>query len=75
MIPAGQTVVFTMNSTSFDAYLELYGPAGLITSNVDRDSTTDNAQITHTSTTTGFYLIAPTSRVTLTTGAYTLIVQ
>ncbi|MFN2635661.1 MAG: Ig-like domain-containing protein [Gemmatimonadaceae bacterium] len=72
---AGQSVTISMNSTTFDAYLELYDRNGLVASNDNKDQTTTNAQIVYTIPTTDFYLIVPTSRLNLTTGAYTLTIQ
>lgn len=77
-VQAGQSITVSMNSTSFDPYLEIYSRTGLVASNDDKDSTTTNSQITYTSTSTDYYLISPTSKLSGTpgaTGAYTLIVQ
>lgn len=75
-LTAGQTITVSMNSTEFDTYLEIYGPTGAFAAdNDDRDAATTDAQIVYTAPTDGFYLIAPTSANTSTTGAYTLIIQ
>jgi hypothetical protein len=71
----GQTVTISMNSTDFDAALELWNTAGaMITSNNDANGGT-NAQIVFVSPADAFYIIAPTSHLSAATGAYTLIIQ
>jgi hypothetical protein len=73
---AGQVVNISMNSTAVDAYLELYDAGGTrVAFNDDKDATTDNAEISYTSTTDNFYIIVPTSLAAGGIGAYTLIVQ
>jgi hypothetical protein len=72
---AGQTVTITMQSSAFDAYLEVYSSSGLVASNNNQSSATTNAQIVFTATTTDVYLIAPTTAAAGATGAYTLIIQ
>jgi hypothetical protein len=80
-IGAGESITVSMNSTDFDAYLEIYArPGVLVKSNDDKDGTTTNAQLTYTSTSPfgDYYLISPTSKLSGApgaTGAYTLIVQ
>jgi hypothetical protein len=77
-IQAGQSITVSMNSTSFDAYLEIYSRQGLVASNDDKDATTTNAQITFSATSSDYYLISPTSKLSGApgaTGAYTLIAQ
>jgi hypothetical protein len=73
---AGQTVTISMNSTAFDASLELWrGGSTKVAENDNRTTGTTDAQIVYPVLADDFYLIVPTSHVTLTTGAYTLIIQ
>jgi len=78
-LAAGQSVTVTMSSTDFDAFLEMYSLSGTtvttVASNDNKDSTTTDAQVTFTATTSDFYLIAPTTKVSGALGAYTLVVQ
>jgi len=78
-LAAGQSVTVTMSSTDFDAFLEMYSLSGttvtVVASNDNKDSTTTDAQVTFTATTSAFYLIAPTTKVSGALGAYTLVVQ
>jgi hypothetical protein len=74
-LDAGQTITVSMNSTAFDAYLEIYDSSAFVAGNDNRDATTTDAQITYTAPTAGFYLIAPTTAIGGATGAYTLIIQ
>jgi hypothetical protein len=80
-IGPGESITVSMNSTAFDAYLEIYArPGVLVMSNDDKDATTTNAQLTYTSTSPfgDYYLISPTSKLSGApgaTGAYTLIIQ
>ena len=77
-IGAGKSVTVAMNSTDFDAYLEIYSFSGLVASNDDVSATSTNAQVTYTATSDGYYLVAPTTKLSGTrgaTGAYTLSIQ
>ena len=71
---AGQTYTISMNSTSFDTYLEL-GPlnGAAVASNNDANGT--NARIIFTPTVSNFYVIVASSFNTGASGAYTLIIQ
>jgi hypothetical protein len=71
---AGRTYVITMNSTAFDAYLELGVLNGARVAFNDNTSGT-NARITFTPTSSNFYVIVPSSAATGATGAYTLIIE
>jgi Bacterial Ig-like domain (group 1) len=71
----GQSVTISMNSTDFDAALEVLNANGtLLMSNNDANGTT-NAQIVFVSPADNFYIIVPTSHLSAATGAYTLIIQ
>ena len=71
---AGQTYTISMNSTSFDTYLEIAPLNGqVVTSNDDTNGT--NARITFTPTVSNFYVIFASSSSTGESGAYTLIIQ
>jgi hypothetical protein len=77
-LAAGKSITVTMNSTDFDAYLEIYSFSGLVMSNDDMNATSTNAQVTYTSTSDAYYLIAPTTKLSGTPGtigAYTLTIQ
>jgi hypothetical protein len=77
-LDAGQSVTVTMNSTAFDAYLEVYSRNGLVASNDDMSASSTNAQVTYTAVSRDYYLIAPTTKLSGTpgvTGAYTMIIQ
>jgi hypothetical protein len=77
-VRAGQSVTVTVNSTAFDAYVEIYSRAGLVADNDDKSATSTDAEVTFTATTTDYYLISPTSKLSGapgTTGAYTMIVR
>ena len=71
----GQMVTVTMNSTAFDAALELWNSNGVkVASNDDANGTT-NAQMVYTVPADDFYIVVPTSHVSGATGPYTLIIQ
>jgi hypothetical protein len=75
-LTAGQSVTISMHSTALDSYLELWGGAGIVAFNDDRDPATSNdAQIIYTAAESGFYLIVPTSNTTQATGAYSLVIS
>jgi hypothetical protein len=77
-LAAGKSITVTMNSTDFDSYLEIYSFSGLVASNDDVSATSTNAQLTYTATGDGYYLVAPTTKMSGTpgaTGAYTLTIQ
>jgi hypothetical protein len=77
-VHAGQSITVTVNSTDFDAYVEIYSRAGLVASNDDKSATSTDAEVTYAVTTTDYYLISPTSKLSGaagTTGAYTMIVK
>jgi hypothetical protein len=66
-----------MNSTVVDSYLEVHSgnSATILASNDDVNSSTKNAQLVFTPTTSDFYVIAARSTSAGVTGAYTLGVQ
>jgi hypothetical protein len=72
----GQSITVSLSST-FDNVLELYDAFSgtLITSNDNKDITTTNAQFTYTSTTESIFVISATSKLSQTTGAYTITIQ
>ena len=73
---AGQTVTIQMNSTAFDASLELWrSGSSKVAENDNRTTGTTDAQLVYTPTADDFYLIVPTSHLTGITGAYTLIIN
>ena len=76
-LKAGQTITVSMNSTAFDAVVELYSAStgALVSSNDNKDATTTNAQLTYTTSAEAIYIISATSKVSQTVGAYTLIIQ
>jgi hypothetical protein len=75
-IQAGETVTFSMNSATLDSRLELYDFSGApLTSNENRDDTTQDARLTYTASVSGFYIIAATTTVAGATGDYTLVIQ
>ena len=78
-LAAGQSITVAMTSSAVDSYLELRTDGGLapVVSNDDATTTTKNAQITYTatSTTAGFFIITAATKVAGVTGDYTLTVQ
>jgi hypothetical protein len=77
-VHTGQSITVTVNSSDFDAYIEIYSRGGLVASNDDKSATSTDAEVTYTVTTTDYYLISPTSKLSGaagTTGAYTMIVK
>jgi hypothetical protein len=73
---AGQSVTISMNSTAFDASLELWrAGSSKVAENDNRTTGTTDAQLVYTPTADDFYLIVPTSHLTGITGAYTLIIN
>jgi hypothetical protein len=78
-LTAGQSVTASMSSTDFDPYLEIYSLSGsgavLVAANDNKDTTTTDAQASYTAQTSGFFLIAPTTKLSAVVGAYTLGVQ
>jgi hypothetical protein len=77
-LDVGQSVTATMNSTGFDAYLEIWSFDGIVASNDDVSATSTNAQVSFTAIKAAYYLIAPTTKLSGTpgiTGAYTLTIQ
>jgi hypothetical protein len=71
---AGQTYTISMNSTTFNTYLEL-GPLNGAAVASNDDATGTNARITFTPTVSNFYVIVASSSSTGESGAYTLIIQ
>ena len=75
-VAAGQAVTVSMNSSSIDSYLEIYDPTGrLVTSNDNKTTTTQDAQVSFTGSGSGFYAIFARPAATAAAGPYTLIVQ
>ena len=77
LLTAGQSITITMNSSAIDSYLEVHSgtSATILASNDDVNSSTKNAQITFTPTTSDFYVIAARTTSAGVTGAYTLGIQ
>ncbi len=72
---AGQTVVISLKSTAFDAYLALIGPSGtVVATNDDSNGSTSDAQIVYTIPAGGggTYTIETTSYAAGATGPYAL---
>jgi hypothetical protein len=75
-LKAGQALTISMNSTAFDAYLELRDENGtLVAVNDDASGSTINAQIIYTPSTAGYYSIFATTAFVSATGSYSLIIQ
>ena len=74
VLRAGRTYTITLNSTAFDAYLELGVLNGSRVAFNDNASGT-NARITFTPTSSNFYVIVPSTANTGASGAYTLIIE
>lgn len=74
---AGRTYTITMNSPSFDTYLQLltYADGTEVKKNDDISPSNTNARIIYEPTVSGFYLIAAQSATTTGLGNYTLIIQ
>ena len=72
----GQTITVSLSST-FDNVIELYDAfsGSLIVSNDNKDATTTNAQLTYTATAESIYVVSATSKVSQTTGPYTITIQ
>jgi hypothetical protein len=73
---AGRTYTITLNSTAFDAYLELGNlgsPSQVVASNDNAAGT--NARITYTPTVSNFYVIVASTAAAGASGAFTLIVE
>jgi hypothetical protein len=77
LLAAGQSITISMNSTVVDSYLEVHSgnSATILASNDDVNSSTKNAQLVFTPTTSDFYVIAARSTSAGVIGAYTLGVQ
>jgi len=77
LLSAGQSITISMNSSAIDSYLEVHSgsSATILASNDDVNSSTKNAQITFTPTTSDFYVIAARTTSAGITGAYTLGIQ
>lgn len=72
---AGQTVIISLKSTAFDAYLALIGPSrAVVATNDDSNNSTSDAQIVYTIPAggDGTYTIEATSYAAGATGPYTL---
>ena len=74
VLRTGRTYTITLNSTAFDAYLEL-GVLGGSPVAVNDNANGTNARITFTPTSSNFFVIIASSAVTGTSGAFTLIIE
>lgn len=74
---AAQSITVSMTSSVLDSYVEIRadGSALILASNDNIDGTTQNARVSFTATTAGFYIIAAASKVAAATGAYTFAIQ
>ena len=74
---AGETYTITMNSPTFDTYLQLltYENGALVDENDNISGSSTNARMSYKPTTSGFYLIAAQGATTNELGNYTLIIQ
>jgi hypothetical protein len=77
LLAAGQSITISMNSSVLDSYLEVHtgNSVTILASNDDVNSSTKNAQLIFTPTTSDFYVIAARSTAAGVTGAYTLVIQ
>ena len=73
----GQSITVSMTSAVLDSYLEIRadGSLAVLASNDNIDGTTQNARVSFTATSSGFYIILAASKVAATTGAYTFAIQ
>jgi hypothetical protein len=75
-VTAGQSVTVSMSSTAVDAYIGIADTNGAALANNDnKDSTTQDSQVTFTASVSGFYAIVASSANVGATGAYTTTVQ
>ena len=74
-LPAGRSITVTMSSSAFDSYVELYNSLGRAGFNDNSASTTNDAQLSHTSLASEFFIISARSAGGPATGAYTLSIQ
>ncbi len=77
-LPAGQSMTVSMNSTAFDAYVEIYSRTGLVASNDNKSATSTDAEVTFTAPVADYYLISPSTKLSGTpgaTGAYTMMIK
>ena len=75
-VPAGQMATVSMNSSAVDSYLEIYDDAGRAVANNDnKTATTQDAEVTFTSTRSQFYGILARPAAAGAFGSYTLVVQ
>ena len=74
---AGRQYIISMNSPTFDTYLQLlnYANSSIVAENDDVNSSSTNARIGYRPTTSGFYLIAAQSATATGLGNYTLIIN
>jgi hypothetical protein len=77
LMTAGQSITVSMTSSVLDSYVEIRadGSAVVLASNDNIDGTTQNARLSFTAATPGFYIIAAASKVAAATGAYTFAIQ
>jgi adhesin/invasin len=73
-LTAGRAYTFTMSSTAFDTYLELWQGGQIVASNDDFGGTS-NSQITFKPAQSGTYVINAATYLGNQTGAYTLAIQ
>ncbi|HEY3133984.1 MAG TPA: Ig-like domain-containing protein [Gemmatimonadaceae bacterium] len=76
-LPGGQTITASMSSSAVDSYLEILDGASttILASNDNIDGTTQNARLTFTPASTGFYVIRARSSAAGMTGAYSFGIQ
>lgn len=72
---AGESVTLSMSSTAIDSKLGIYFNGILRASNDNKDSTTQDSQLTYVPPANGFYVVSATSAVASATGAYTIAIQ
>jgi hypothetical protein len=77
LLNAGQSITVSMTSSVLDSSIEIRadGSTALLASNDNIDGTTQNARVSFTAPSFGFYIIAAASKVAAATGAYTFAIQ
>jgi hypothetical protein len=76
-LAAGRTITASMSSSALDSDLEIHasGSTTIVASNDNIDGTTQDARVTFTPVSSGYYVIRSRSAAAGATGAYTLTVQ
>ncbi len=75
---AGQSITVTMTSTALDSYLEIFAdgnPGTALASNDNIDGSTQNARLTFSAPSAGFYIIRARGKTAGITGAYNFSLQ